>query len=39
MKFIAEHYKTGKKAEFEFVSLKQAKYFNSHFINWVEVGE
>jgi len=36
-KFTAKHIKTEKVVEFEFYSLKQAKYFNPNFTDWVEI--
>ena len=36
-RFVARHFKTKEVREFEFYSLKQAKFFNPHFMDWREV--
>jgi len=38
LKITAEHKKTGKKVNMEFVSIKQAKFFNKDFVNFRAVG-
>ena len=38
LKITAEHKTTGKKVDMEYVSIKQAKFFNKDFVNFRVVG-
>jgi len=38
LKITAKHKTTGKSVEMEFVSIKQAKFFNKDFVDFREIG-